>query len=1611
MQRFNNLFFNKLFSFTFKLIGVLLLLWIFLIFLIQFPLIQNKLVGIATKKLSESLNTEVKVGSVRLHFLSYLNVKDVLIRDLDKDTLIAVNTLTNNYSIFNKNRFSLNIKKLSIDGLKIKLSNTKKDSTLNIVKLFSQNTQTTKSENTNSSPKSKSSIPLDVQEIELTNFHIEFDRQYKDEFLEGEAKRLYLNLNKLKLSDSIKEIAEIFIDQPHFTLHSFPTNWPKKDFSIPSYLNIPLRLNVAKLVINNGHVRLKDDEGRYQSKKHQISFTDLDISKINTNFENIKLRKDGFTGKINHLSAYEKCGLSIDTLKANLFMNSQKMIAKNLLLKTKQSKFKGFLRFDYKHMHEIMRFAKKVKITSKMKNSYFAFDDLGYFVEDIQRFSQNKIVYTADFKGNLNDMKVTNLIGAVNNNIKIKSDVHITSLFPIKDLNINAKIESIRSNKLGIEQFYRGLALTKNMNSLGEISYEGSYNGNFKVFTLNGKGKSQLGDILINTAKFDFTEGKIPKYSGNIEVLDFDLATLIESPVEYKHLNAKLTAIGQGLNFKDLNTEAHGEIYSVDFNNYKYRNIQFDGNFINKLFKGSVIAHDPNFNLASSGAISLSESNPSLSVNLKLNHVNLKTLNFVDKDWILSSDAVMAFDGNEIDEFNGVLEFKNIKVQDFNKFQPKVYQFSDIALKSEILNSNYRKITIASNEINGSMQGDFKPSELPDLLKKYLITYFEFKASDKNVAINDNSYFELNLNLNNIKNYVSLFVGNLKNIGNGSVKASYYGNKNDLSINANLYDTRIENFIIPNISLNSKSSLESFNTNFRIDTIFLNGKIAASPILLKLKDQENGLRFNAEIMNKKDPNFVEFNADIKKEKDVFKFKVLPFTQYSIYETWRVDADNVVEYNPTTNLININDLTFYKENQKLRFFTEKQSKNKLYTQFESIKIDQIISGFLPELDLIKGQVDGEIITDHFLLEKPKSLVNINFNRVEIGNELLGDIKIKSNLENNKIHSTIIAEGKYLDLNIDGNFFIDSKEDSFEYYIKVKSLNPRILNPLLKDFVYDMNGAVRANLLLAGAIKRPNLVGDVYLDSVSTFVNTIHTKYQIKNQFVRILPNQFQFNQIKLSDELNNQGVLNGKIIHQNLHDFELDLKASSPQFLCLNTNEKHNPNFYGRVIANVKEAWFQGAISQRITIGSKAKNLAGSDITIALNNNQNIAQHTFFEFIDKSVKKDTLSIRNRSRKLSGVNLDFDFEVDETGKLQIIFDPNLDDRIQCSGTGRIAFKMTPETDMDIKGSYILSKGTYLFTYQNFIQRTFYLNQGGKIQFVGDPYLSVIDASALFKARASAQEIVAAFYGVNNTDPEVITASKSQVKANVTLYMKNQLVKPDISYDIDIEQNNPTLQNAFEAIKTNTKNNDNEMNRQVFALLALQRFLPPTVTGFENVGVGTSDFSNTAFDIVTGKLSSVFTEWVQNTISGLNLDFKYRNYSQQFSNEVDRRNEFKVAASKQLFNDRFLINTGVNYDFGQNSINNNNNTFFGGDIDIEYKISPSGNLRGKVYSTLDNDPLNAKYINKTGVSIYYGKEFDNLLDFLNLRKKKNIRFVPKNQSKDSFNTDTAIKNLTLF
>ncbi|MEY3687950.1 MAG: hypothetical protein RIR84_791, partial [Bacteroidota bacterium] len=56
--------------------------------MLKIPFFQQKLINIATDQLSKTIHTEAKIGGVDFSLFNTLNLKDVLIRDEQKDTLL-----------------------------------------------------------------------------------------------------------------------------------------------------------------------------------------------------------------------------------------------------------------------------------------------------------------------------------------------------------------------------------------------------------------------------------------------------------------------------------------------------------------------------------------------------------------------------------------------------------------------------------------------------------------------------------------------------------------------------------------------------------------------------------------------------------------------------------------------------------------------------------------------------------------------------------------------------------------------------------------------------------------------------------------------------------------------------------------------------------------------------------------------------------------------------------------------------------------------------------------------------------------------------------------------------------------------------------------------------------------------------------------------------------------------------------------------------------------------------------------------------------------------------------------------------------------------------------
>lgn len=167
----------KVVKFLGRVIGVtlewLLLLVLLLAFIVRFPSVQSYFARQATSYLSSELNTTVKVDQLEIVFFDKIALKGLMIKDMNKDTLISVKELVvhlDELKIF-KNEFV--VKDLTLKKGKLSIQRHKKTGDYNYAFLQDYFAGSDKS-------KSKSKpVKLDLKHLVLRDFQIKYDDNRK----------------------------------------------------------------------------------------------------------------------------------------------------------------------------------------------------------------------------------------------------------------------------------------------------------------------------------------------------------------------------------------------------------------------------------------------------------------------------------------------------------------------------------------------------------------------------------------------------------------------------------------------------------------------------------------------------------------------------------------------------------------------------------------------------------------------------------------------------------------------------------------------------------------------------------------------------------------------------------------------------------------------------------------------------------------------------------------------------------------------------------------------------------------------------------------------------------------------------------------------------------------------------------------------------------------------------------------------------------------------------------------------------------------------------------------------------------------------------------------
>jgi len=1352
---------------------------------------------------------------------------------------------------------------------------------------------------------------------------------------------------------------------------------------VPSAKGVSWRFNLNSINVTN--MEFVYDFKQNADTSWGMNYRNIRAMGVNARLSNIFVHGDTLHSDVEYLSCRERSGFLLNSLSGVAELSNHSAEFKNLHILTRSSSLNTYLLFTYRDPHNVEDFVDSVTMKAVFNPSVVEMADIAYFAGGLRGIHQKLELKKGTVTGKVNNLKAKDLEVEFGKSSVIKGDISFQGLPDIAQTYIVFKAKSITTNKTDLEGMpvtpflsEEHLKLPANFAMLGNVRFHGTWEGFLSEFVAYGEFNTAIGDVSSDIS-LKTNPGNKLSYKGKLDVHQFDIGRFFSLSGF-----GKLSVSGdfQGSDLNDLNagvTLKNGLAQSLELNQYTYRNIKFDGEFSRKELKGGLSVEDENLSLRYNGVIDFKGKQPVFDFVAEVRDANLGDLHIFHggKTAWLSAKAEVNLSGSNLDNLLGNVSLSGINyVQDgVSAYLPEVTVFANE-------NAERKIITLNSDYVDASISGKFTLLDITSYTRHLLAYYVPAFFSDpvkpltrgaKPEAGKDFSFNVLLKNTAPVSNFFFPFLQAARNTSiTGSVNTGSRSLKLDIaSKELSVFGNQIADWSLHAASdkgerllLNTQSSRITFSDSVGLDQFSLATTEAKDSIAMQL-NWKNNTRKN-------------YSGDLSAVMKVLSphTSLLQIRQAKIYvedSLWKENGLNQIGFDSTR--ISFHDFGFSSNKQTINLDgAVSHDKTDLLTilvnHFNLVNINSFVrnSGLT-----LQGGLDSKtVVSDvyhNLVFTSTSTFSQLRVNKDTIGNGMLESVW-DAKKEGVYLHGNF-SRGIFPDILFSGHYYPSRNKNNLDFDLDLNQLSLSIFQPYVKDFCRNFDGRFSGKLTLKGSVHEPVIAGTISVTGEKVTFNYLNTTYHFRDQLINIQQNSFVMPDFVILDEFENKArVKNGTLTHTNFHNFQLNYPIETSSFMCLNTLETDNPDYYGTafvsgpvtVSGTVDQLNIEASVKTEKYFERQTNRTHYTNIFIPLENTQEVATSNYIRF----VKKDSVKTKNNYQvNMNGISLNFNLEVTPDANIQMIFDQKVGDVIKAKGSGNIQMNISTLGKFSMLGDYAIESGEYLFTLKNLINKKFKIEKGGTISWAGDPKDASINLRADYLLRASLRPVVSS------------DTSGRRYPVNCIMSLSGGLLQPSINFEIDLPTVDETTQ---QEVKRNI-NNEQEVNRQVLALLVLNNFVPPL--GFDTQNSGTSAVNTTTSELLSNQLSN----WLSQISNDFDLRVKYR------PGEAATRDEMELALSTQVLNDRLSVDGSV-ISGGNNPRTTNTNNLVG-DLSVEYKLTKSGKLRLKAYNkTNDNTVLNADAPYSQGVGITYKEEFNTFDELLKRYKEKLRRFRDRNK-----------------
>lgn len=1342
----------------------------------------------------------------------------------------------------------------------------------------------------------------------------------------------------------------------------------------------PVAFTIDEVELDNMLFTYHDQRKPYLN--HQFDHHHFALDSIFAQATSLRIIADTFQINVSHLQTKEpSIDLRVHALTTLFTLTKRDMEFDNLSASIGESKVKNYLRFNYNDINDLSDFNTRIDVTANLDESLIDFRDLSEFAPELRSFRE-KAILTAELKGKVENFTAKNMNLAFGTSSRIKGQIYFKGLPEFQETFIEFMFKNSAVHAADLKQ-YVDTRPYEVLKKFGTISGSGEFVGFPQDFVTKGSFNTGLGkldsDIRLNAKE---ALGK-PEYHGQLKTYAFNLGKLLDLKdyVQLIDMDGKIEGAGFRLDEAEMNLDA--DIKRIGINNYNYRNIKTNAKLSEKTFNGFLSVKDSNLVFDANGKIDFTREQEIFDIRAHVAKANLKPLQLSPVETMFRTDVVLNFKGTDIDEIIGRADFKNT----YLLYHDNKELYIDSLYLYSALDGNHRKAELKSDLVSLKAEGDFNYTGLVKDLQRL---YKEYAMNVENDKSKLNNYYANQKSINHDKYHLDLFV-HIKNLNSifeiyapglymsqgFTVEGNFiHGNNAILNLYTH-FDTLIykENEIYhSDIQISTSKLADSANVLAMIYATSGNQKFGSIPSTSNLVMEgiwENGdIDFTTRIQETNTSNKLDL-------KGRFSFldnqKMLTFTNSSIEildKRWRIAEDNKIFFGKNElgfkNFALGNRDQFIAINGTISENADKVAEVKI-GNFDIQALNSLLEGYK-----LSGILNGNIAVRDLFHELDLS-GSLNIKNFSLDGFLLGDVKGKSRWDNNAQKLLVdveLARDEVVTVGLNG-YVHSNKEtgkDELNLLANLDNADLEILAPLVKDVMSGLSGKATGTFKVEGDIKNVTVKGKADIRQGQFKVDYLGTTYHFDDA-IYLDENRIGFKNLKLRDEFENIGILSGGLEHDGFRNFIVDISGTMHNMHVLNTSEKDNNLFYGNAFVT-GDMEILGPLSN-LAIKANARSNKGTRISIPLNSYSGLEENSFVVFKPREkLVKEEKEEKNEDVDLSGISLDFNFEVTPDAYAEIIFDKRTGDIIHGYGNGNIKMAIDTRGDFTMFGNYRMVKGGYNYTLAGLISKEFTIEPNSSISWTGDPYGGILDVKAYFESKVTiAPLMISAGYDSAQVANERLRTNP----VKVLLDIEGDLMSPQIGLDIDIL---PTTQEASivaAKFESDIKRNEQELNRQVFSLLVLGNFSSPT--SFSGTGGAASNLSQ----LLTNQLSNWLSQVDENLIIDINLN----------GLDKDALSTFNLRLSYTLLDGRLRISRDGTFSNYQNPSQTQNLSNIAGEWTVEYLLNKDGQFRLKLYNKNNQNYLlnnfNSGSFTSAGFSLLHTQSFNTLDELLWKSKKK--------------------------